>query len=185
VLIARALAGGVRSKAAEDELYRRYRPAVARLAASFSELDSDEAEDVVQEAFVRAFRALGSLKDRERFAAWLFTIARNRARSYLTSRATHTKAAEDATRQATLLQDHVPAASQALEKEAELKAVREVIDGLREGPEKETVRLFYLEGTLSAREIASRMGVGKSAVTMRLERFRAKIRAQLSERLAS
>jgi hypothetical protein len=28
------------------------------------------------------------------------------------------------------------------------------------------------------------MGVGKSAVTMRLERFRAKIKAQLSERLA-
>ena len=71
-----------------------------------------------------------------------------------------------------------------LEREAELRAVREVIDSLREGPEKETVRLFYLEGTLSAREIALRMGVGKSAVTMRLERFRAKIRAQLCERLA-
>ncbi len=184
VLIGRALAGGARSKAAEEELYRRYRPAVSRLAASFSELDPDEAEDVVQEAFVRAFRALGSLKDRERFAAWLFTIARNRARSYLTSRATHNKAAEDATREANLLQDHVPAASHAMEKEAELRAVRDVIDGLREGPEKETVRLFYLEGTLSAREIASRMGVGKSAVTMRLERFRARIRAQLSERLA-
>ena len=184
VLVGRALAGGPRAKAAEEELYRRYRPAVSRLAVSFNELDPDEADDVVQEAFVRAFRALGSLKDRERFAAWLFTIARNRARSYLTSRATHHKAAEDATRQAQLLEDHVPAASHALEKEAELRAVREVIDGLREGPEKETVRLFYLEGTLSAREIAMRMGVGKSAVTMRLERFRAKIRAQLSERLA-
>jgi len=87
-------------------------------------------------------------------------------------------------REAQLLEDHVPAASHVLEKEAELRAVREVIDGLREGPEKETVRLFYLEGTLSAREIALRMGVGKSAVTMRLERFRAKIKAQLSERLA-
>ena len=184
VLVGRALAGGPRGRAAEEELYRRYRPAVTRLAASFSELDSDEADDVAQESFVRAFRALGSLKDRERFGAWLFTIARNRARSYLTSRATHHKAAEDATREAQLLEDHVPAASHALEKEAELRAVREVIDGLREGPEKETVRLFYLEGTLSAREIALRMGVGKSAVTMRLERFRAKVRAQLSARLA-
>src|ERR1700682_56954 len=184
VLVGRALAGGPRGKAAEEELYRRYRPAVSRLAASFSELDPDETEDVVQEAFVRAFRALASLKDRERFAAWLFTIARNRARSYLTSRATHNKAAEEATREAQLLEDQVPAASHALEKEAELRAVREIIDGLREGPEKETVRLFYLEGTLSAREIAMRMGVGKSAVTMRLERFRAKIRATLSERLA-
>ena len=182
-LVARALAAGLRGKLAAEELYRRYRPAVSRLACSFSELDADEAEDVVQEAFVRAFRALGSLKDRERFAAWLFTIARNRARSYLTSRSTHVKAAEEATREAQLLEDHVPAASHALEKEAELRAVREVIDGLREGPEKETVRLFYLEGTLSAREIASRMGVGKSAVTMRLERFRAKVKAQLYERL--
>jgi RNA polymerase sigma-70 factor (ECF subfamily) len=184
VLVARILSGGARGKASEQELYRRYQPAVSRLAASFSELDPDEADDVVQEAFVRAFRALASLKDRERFAAWLFTIARNRARSYLTSRATHAKAAEDATREARLVEDHVPAASHALEKEAELRAVREVIDGLRDGPEKETVRLFYLDGTLSAREIAVRMGVGKSAVTMRLERFRARIRAQLSERLA-
>jgi RNA polymerase sigma-70 factor, ECF subfamily len=184
VLVGRALAGGPRGRAAEEELYRRYRPAVTRLAVSFSELDSDEADDVVQESFVRAFRALASLKDRERFGAWLFTIARNRARSYLTWRATHTRAAEEATREAQLLEDHAPGASQALEREAELRAVREVIDGLREGPEKETVRLFYLEGTLSAREIAMRMGVGKSAVTMRLERFRAKVRAQLSARLA-
>src|SRR5713226_955432 len=72
-LVSRALAGGFRGKAAEEELYRRYRPAVSRLAGSFSELDQDETEDVVQEAFVRAFRALASLKDRERFAAWLFT----------------------------------------------------------------------------------------------------------------
>src|SRR6266852_5804544 len=104
VLVARALAGGPRSKTASEELYRRYRAAVSRLAASFSELDADEAEDVTQEAFVRAFRALGGLKDRERFAAWLFTIARNRARSYLTSRATHLKAAEEATREAQLLE---------------------------------------------------------------------------------
>lgn len=183
ILVARALEGGRRGRAAEEELYRRYRPAVARLATSFSELDLDETEDVVQEAFVRAFRALGSLKERDRFSAWLFTIARNRARSYLTSRATHNKAAEDAGRESQLLEDHVPAAWHTLEKEAELRAVREVIDGLREGPEKETVRLFYLEGTLSAREIAQRMGVGKSAVTMRLERFRAKVKAQLCERL--
>ena len=182
-LVNRALRAGPRGHAAEEELYRRYRPAVARLAGSFSELDVDEVEDVVQEAFVRAFRALGSLKDRERFSAWLFTIARNRARSYLTSRATHVKAAEDAGRQAALLEDHVPAASHQLEREAELRAVREVIDSLREGPEKETVRLFYLEGTLSAREIALQMGVGKSAVTMRLERFRAKVKAQLCEKL--
>ncbi len=182
-LVERALRSGAPGQAAEEELYRRYRGAVARLAGTFAELDFDETEDVVQEAFVRAFRALASLKDRERFAAWLFTIARNRARSYLSARSTHEKAAQDACREAALAADSVPAASVQLEREAELRAVREVIDGLREGPEKETVRLFYLEGTLSAREIAALMGVGKSAVTMRLERFRARVRRQLCERL--
>lgn len=183
-LVSRAIAGGLRGRQAEEELYRRYRPGVARLVLSFSELDADEVEDVTQDSFIRAFRALPGLKERERFSAWLYTIARNRARSYLSSRHTHRAAAEEATRESQLLEDHVPAASVALEKEAELRAVREIIDGLREGPEKETVRLFYLEGTLSAREIALRMGVGKSAVTMRLERFRARIRQQLHERLA-
>ena len=182
-LVTEALGEGPRARLAEEELYRRYRPAVSRLAGSFGELDCDEAEDVVQEAFVRAFRALASLKERDRFSAWLFTIARNRARSFLSARSTHDKAAEEACREAELAEGCAPAASEQMEKEAELRAVREVIDELREGPEKETVRLFYLDGTLSAREIAERMGVGKSAVTMRLERFRARVRRQLCEKL--
>src|SRR5919204_4814322 len=128
VLVGRVLAGGPRGKAAEEELPRRYRPAVSRLAASFSELDADEADDVVQEAFVRAFRALSSLKDPDRFSAWLFTIARNRARSYLTARATHDKAAEEACREACLADGCAPAANEQMEREAELRAVREVID---------------------------------------------------------
>jgi RNA polymerase sigma-70 factor (ECF subfamily) len=182
-LVAQAMSGGHRARLAEEELYRRYRAAVCRLAGSFSELDMDEADDVVQEAFVRAFRALRSLKDPARFSAWLFTIARNRARSYLSARSTYERAAEEACREADLAEGCAPDANDQLEKEAELRAVREVIDGLREGPEKETVRLFYLEGTLSAREIAQRMGVGKSAVTMRLERFRARVRRELCEKL--
>jgi RNA polymerase sigma-70 factor (ECF subfamily) len=182
-LVAEALGPGAAARLAEEELYRRYRGAVVRLASSFTELDCDEVDDVVQESFVRAFRALSGLKDRERFSAWLFTIARNRARSYLSARATHDKAAEEATLQAQLAEGCAPAASEQLEREAELRVVRAVIDGLREGPEKETVRLFYLEGTLSAREIAERMGVGKSAVTMRLERFRVRVRRELCERL--
>src|ERR671939_932697 len=95
-LVAEALVSRIRSRLAEEELYRRYRGAVVRLVSSFTELDFDEVDDVVQEAFVRAFRALSGLKDRERFSAWLFTIARNRARSYLSARSTHEKAAEDA-----------------------------------------------------------------------------------------
>src|SRR5205814_3224241 len=62
-LVARALREGSPGREAEEELYRRYRTAVQRIAATFSELDGDEVDDVVQESFVRAFRALKGLKD--------------------------------------------------------------------------------------------------------------------------
>jgi RNA polymerase sigma-70 factor (ECF subfamily) len=67
---------------------------------------------------------------------------------------------------------------------AELELVRRLIDDLPEGPEKETVHLFYVEGTLSAREIAERLGVGKSAITMRLERFRTRVKRRLLAEVA-
>ena len=70
-----------------------------------------------------------------------------------------------------------------LEVERRVAVVRSLIEELPEGPEKETVRLFYLEGELSAREIADRLGLGKSAVTMRLERFRARVKRELLARL--
>src|SRR5258708_12611288 len=82
VLVARALAGGPRSSAAAEELYRRYRAAVSRLAASFSELDAHEAEDVTPEAFVRAFRAPRALTAPAPFPASPFTTPPNRPPSH-------------------------------------------------------------------------------------------------------
>jgi RNA polymerase sigma-70 factor (ECF subfamily) len=68
--------------------------------------------------------------------------------------------------------------------EVDVRIVGDLIARLPEGPEKETARLFYIEGELSAREIAEQMGVGKSAVTMRLERFRARVKRELIIQLA-
>ena len=67
--------------------------------------------------------------------------------------------------------------------ERDIAEVRQLIAELPEGEEKKTVQLFYLEGELSAREIAEKLGVGKSAVTMRLERFRARIKRELLRRV--
>ena len=154
-------------------LYDRHRPAAFRVARSFGELDRDDVEDIVQEAFVRAFRNLAGLKDRARFSPWLLTIARNRALTHLARRRTAQSVADDLERETESLE---AVALPDPDGEAELELVRKLIAGLPEGPEKETVHLFYVEGKLSAREIAEKMGVGKSAVTMRLERFRTKVK---------
>lgn len=176
----RALSG---ERAAFRALYDRHRPGVHRVARGFAALDADDLDDVVQETFVRAFRSLARLKDPARFGPWVLTIARNRALSRLARRRAGEQLAGDLAREAEALAEDA-AAMPDPDPEAELAVVRRVITELPDGAEKETVRLFYLEGTLSAREIAGRLGVGKSAITMRLERFRAKVKRRILAEVA-
>jgi RNA polymerase sigma-70 factor (ECF subfamily) len=63
-----------------DQLVLRYRAAVVRVAQSI--VGREEAEDVAQDAWLLAFKALPSIEDPERFAAWLSAITRNRALRY-------------------------------------------------------------------------------------------------------
>lgn len=178
--VAAALRG---DRAAQRALYDRHRPAVHRLARSFPALDADDAEDVVQDAFVRAFASLARLEAPARFGGWLLTIARNRAITRIARGRARAQLADELGREAEAL-GAAEAEAPDPEAGAELELVRRVVDELPEGPEKETVRLFYLEGQLTAREIAARLGVGKSAITMRLERFRAKVKRRLLAEVA-
>lgn len=178
--VAAALRG---DRAAHRALYDRHRPAVHRVARSFPALDADEADDVVQDAFVRAFASLARLEQPARFGPWLLTIARNRAITRLARGRARAQLAEELGRELEALgEGEAPPSEPGAG--AELELVRRVVDELPEGPEKETVRLFYLEGGLTAREIAARLGVGKSAITMRLERFRAKVKRRLLAEVA-
>ncbi|WP_414641258.1 RNA polymerase sigma factor [Archangium sp.] len=163
-----------------SELYRRTRPLVARLTASFAPLDPDEVEDVIQETYVRAFKALPRLKEPAAFEAWLLSIARNRARTRL-ERKGQTRRLDDEVSDPQ--PETVALVPEALQLERDMAVVRQLIDELPEGEEKKTVHLFYVDGQLSAREIAEKLGVGKSAVTMRLERFRARIKQELLRRV--
>lgn len=178
LLVARAARGEEQALA---ELYRRSRPAVVRLVCAFAVLDSDEMEDVVQESFVRAFRGLPKLREQAAFSSWLLSIARNRARTRAQQKAqahiVHDAIAREPEPQS------VGPIPEALRLERDLDIVRALIAELPDGAEKRTVELFYVEGKLSAAELAVQLGVGKSAITMRLERFRSKVKRELLRRL--
>lgn len=169
--------------AALRALYDRHRPAAFRVARAFAQLDEGDVDDVVQDAFVRAFKNLDKLLEPARFGPWLLTIARNRALSRLARRKTALALEEDLAREAEATGTEESSAPDP-DEGREVEVVRRIIADLPEGPEKETVRLFYVEGNLSAREIAARLGVGKSAITMRLERFRARVKRKVLAEVA-
>jgi len=64
--------------AAFDELVRRYRERIFALTLHITGSRSD-ADDLTQEAFVRAWRRIGSFEGRSHFFTWLYRIALNRA----------------------------------------------------------------------------------------------------------
>lgn len=162
------------------ELYQHFHGAVRRVAAGFAALGPAEVEDVVQETFVRAFQSLSRLQHPRAFSRWLYTIARHHALSLSQSARTRERV-RDALAHET--EPALPALPEALQLERRVAVVRALIEELPEGPEKQTAHLFYVEGTQSAREIAEHLGLGKSAVTMRLERFRSRIKRELLARL--
>jgi len=67
-------------------LVRRYKDELTNFAERFLG-DRDDAEDVVQEAFVRAWRKRESFIVAERFSTWLYAIASNLAKTRLHRRA--------------------------------------------------------------------------------------------------
>ncbi len=74
VLVVAAILGDLD---AFDELALRYRAAVVRTAQSI--VGREDAEDVAQDALLLAFRALPSIEEPRKFAAWLSAITRHRA----------------------------------------------------------------------------------------------------------
>src|SRR5246500_5928478 len=78
-LVERAQRG---DKSAFELLVAKYQRKLARLLSRFIR-DPGEVEDVTQEAFVKAYRALPSFRGDSAFYTWLYRIGINTAKNYL------------------------------------------------------------------------------------------------------
>ena len=68
------------NRLAFSELVKRHQRSLLRMSLRFVK-DMDVAEDVVQEAFIKAYEKLDSFEGRSSFKSWLFQIAVNTARN--------------------------------------------------------------------------------------------------------
>ncbi len=73
-------------KSAYDLLVIKYQHKIIQLVNRYVK-DASEAQDVAQEAFIKAYRALGNFRGESAFYTWLYRIAINTAKNYLVSRA--------------------------------------------------------------------------------------------------
>ncbi len=81
-LVARVKKGDNR---AFDLLVLKYQHRVSAIVSRYIK-DFDEVNDVTQEAFLKAYRAIGKFRGDSQFYTWLYRIAVNTAKNYLVSR---------------------------------------------------------------------------------------------------
>lgn len=136
--------------------------------------DAQLAGDIVQEAFVKAWQRLHSLKDPDRFGPWLVGIVRNQAASHRRSADRHPATPlHDAARNVTSSAD--PAA-EAYQRELRQR-INAAISELDEVSRTAVVLRYY--ENLSSRQIGQLLEMSPAAVDMRLMRARAELRQRL------
>ena len=137
----------------------------------------EDAEEALQDAFVRAYRSLGQYREQERFSAWLYRILVNQCRTAIAKRRRLDATYVDVD-PAALDVEHAttPHAADAL-------PLRDRLDrALAQLPpdQREAVVLKYTED-LSYEDMAAITGAGVSALKMRVKRAFARLRELLEE----
>ena len=170
ILVQRVLGGDTGAYAL---LVARYRERYARFAVHMLGSEED-AEEALQDAFVRGYRSLRRCEDPARFGAWLYRILFNRCRTHGGRRTR---------RERTFVRDPLALLAASEEHPADRMAWREEIDAalVRLDPaQREAFLLKHVED-LSYEEMAEMTGAGVSALKMRVKRACDRLRELLQE----
>jgi len=134
----------------------------------------ENAEDITQDAFIKAFQSIDQLQDQAKFGAWLTVIASNLARNYL-KREKKIILTDELPEISTgsLSNDTEEAALRGLETDRVRKAIRTL------PPEQYQVVVLQYYYDLKVEEIASMLGIRSGTVKSRLFRAREKLAGEL------
>jgi len=167
--IVRAVLDG--SQGAYAELVRRHEKAARAVALQILK-DWHAAEDVVQDAFIRAYERLGSLRNGTAFGSWLMQIARRRALDVVRG-----------TPNADMLDPQAASPAPSPERKARLEETSELLlDAVMKLPEQErnVILLRHFSGC-AVRTIAQDTGRSVGTVTKQISRAHARLREMLQE----
>ena len=169
-------------KRAYGLLVEKYRRKLMRLLSRMIR-DPDEAEDVAQETFIKAYRALPQFRGDAAFYTWLYRIAVNTAKNHLAAKGrgmpTLSDQAiddEDEPDERLMIQDISTPESELLSKQVAY-AVNEAVEALPEEL-RQAITLREIEG-MSYEEIAEAMACPIGTVRSRIFRAREAIAAKL------
>jgi RNA polymerase sigma-70 factor, ECF subfamily len=170
-LVRHSLAG---SPHAFDQLVDRHYDRCLRYAARLLG-NRQDAEEACQDTFLRAYRALDSYAESDRFGAWIYRILINRCRSYAVRRRGTMEDATENSMLATLASRHDPGVEMLGLREELARAI-----AMLDVEQREAFLLKHVDD-LGYDEMSALTGVGVSALKMRVNRACVRLRELLTD----
>lgn len=171
-IVKRCLAGEVN---AFSVLVEKYQNAVYGLCYHMSGNFTD-AQDLAQEAFVRAYLDLAKIRDPSKFASWLYRLTVNICRMWLRRQKRLNNLPLDEAFRIRQWSGDGRAPDECIENEELSRTIREAMASLSER-NRLAITLHYIDG-LSYEEIGSFLSLSRSAVKSRLHRARKQLRKE-------
>ncbi len=176
----RAAAG---DREARRELFERHRDTAYRVALRITGR-AEDALDVVQDSFIRAFERLGEFQQESGFQTWLLRIVSNRALDVLRARKVRLAVPLDGDddenlRRAPVADNREPAPGSALETRELGTRLRRAIESLP--PDQRAVFALYATGEMTYGQIAEELGIPIGTVMSRIFHARRRLHEMLPD----
>ena len=174
-LIQRVLDG---DDTAFSALVRKYQRSVHALA--WRKIgDFHIAEDITQDAFLKAYQGLSTLKEPQSFASWLYVITANECKAWHRKKRTWMQSLEDtssAQLEKATYSGHIIEENEQMTEETQREVVKKLLAKLQES-DRTVITLYYLGG-MNYEEISNFLGVSVGAIKSRLHRARQRLKKE-------
>ncbi|GAA3971882.1 RNA polymerase sigma factor [Mucilaginibacter dorajii] len=176
-LIEQTLAG---NQSAYADLVKRHQRFVFTLAMRFSK-SREDAEEIAQDCFIKAYRSLASYNAQAKFSTWLYTIVYNTAMTFLRKKRIATDSIDE---EGTFIQiENRESAYDAdnVENKSRSFYLNQAIEQLL--PDDATIITLFYKGEQSLEEIAQTLGMETNTVKVKLFRARQRLKDKLERNL--
>jgi len=176
-LIAQSLAG---NQAAYADLMKRHQRFVFTLALRFAK-GREDAEEIAQDCFVKAYRSLQSFNGESKFSTWLYSIVYTTAMTFLRKKRVDTTSIDDENTYIQLENQSGGMDANIAEQKSRSYYVNQAIDQLL--PDDAMIITLFYKGEQSLEEIGQTMGMETNTVKVKLFRARQRLKERLERTL--
>src|SRR5215216_5582010 len=163
-------------------LVERYRNFVFTLVLRYIK-SREDAEEVTQDIFVKAYRALADFKGASKFSTWLYTIVTTTCISFLRKKKLEIHSLDNEKVLAMAENKDSGMTANTIEQKSKVAMVNNAIAMLN-SDDAEIMTLFY-KGEQTLEEIAQVLGIEANAVKVRLHRARTRLKEKMQRHFAA